>query len=109
MADIHNWPLQHFRQNYGLASDTTQVVCVNFIREWRDLEFNVASERQVPKTLFDVRFILLSEFLPEIYWKEIVEGIFFWCLTWDTNLRFTSDKSTYYILDYGDDKSNNTL
>ena len=42
---IHNWPLQRFSQDYGLASHTTHVVGVNFIREWRDLQFNVDSER----------------------------------------------------------------
>ena len=43
---IHNWPLQPFGQDYGLASQTT-VVFVNFIREWRDLQFNVDSEQQI--------------------------------------------------------------
>ena len=40
-------PLQHFSQDYDLASHTTYVLCVNFIREWRDLQFNVDSERQI--------------------------------------------------------------
>ena len=44
---IHNWPLQLFSQNYCLASHTTHVVCVDFIREWRNLQFNVDSERQI--------------------------------------------------------------
>ena len=44
---IHNWPLQSFSQDYGLVSHTTHVVCVNFIREWWDLQFNVNSERQI--------------------------------------------------------------
>ena len=43
-TDIHNWPLQSFSQDYGLASHTTPVVCVNFTRKWRDLQFNVDSE-----------------------------------------------------------------
>ena len=38
---IHNWPLQTFSQDYGLTSHTFHVVCVNFIREWRDLHLNV--------------------------------------------------------------------
>ena len=38
---IHNWPLQTFSQDYGLTSHTFHVVCVNIIREWRDLHFNV--------------------------------------------------------------------
>ena len=33
---IHNWPLQPFSHDYGLASHTTHVVCFNFIREWRE-------------------------------------------------------------------------
>ena len=44
---IHNWPLQSFSQDYGLAFFTTYVVYVNFIHEWRDLQFNVGSERQI--------------------------------------------------------------
>ena len=31
----------------ALASRTTYVVCVNFIREWRDLQFNIDSEGQI--------------------------------------------------------------
>ena len=50
---IHNWPLQPFSQDYSLASNTTHVVWVNFIREWRDLQFNVDSERQILEKLFD--------------------------------------------------------
>ena len=29
----HNWPLQLFSQDYGLASNTT----LNFMGDWRDL------------------------------------------------------------------------
>ena len=29
-ACIHNWSLQHFRQDYELVSHTTYVACVNF-------------------------------------------------------------------------------
>ena len=31
-------------QNYDLASHTTHVVYVNFIREWQDLQFKIGSE-----------------------------------------------------------------
>ena len=54
---IHYWPLQHFSQDYGLASHTAHVVCVHFIREWRDLQFNVDSKRQIYGKLFHGRFI----------------------------------------------------
>ena len=43
----HNWPLQPFSQDYGIASHTTYVVCVNFIHKWWDLQFTVDSERQI--------------------------------------------------------------
>ena len=39
--------IQPFSQNYGLASYTTHVVCVNFIHEWLDLLFNVDSKRKI--------------------------------------------------------------
>ena len=42
---MHNWPLQPFSQDYGLASHTIHIVCINFIHEWRDLLFNVNSEQ----------------------------------------------------------------
>ena len=33
---IHNWSLQHFSQDYHLASYATYVMCINFIHEWVD-------------------------------------------------------------------------
>ena len=59
---IHNRPLQPFSQDYGLASHSTHVVCVNFIREWRHLQFNVDSERQIFENLFHGRFIHSQSF-----------------------------------------------
>ena len=49
------WPLQP--SSYSLASDTTHFVWVNFVREWRNLQFNVDSERQIFEKLFHGRFI----------------------------------------------------
>ena len=49
---IHNWSLQSLSQDYSLASHTTYVVCIHFIPEWRDLQFNVDSERQIFEKLF---------------------------------------------------------
>ena len=46
---IHNWA---FSQNNGLVSQNTQVVCVNFIHEWWDLQLKVDSERQIFEKLF---------------------------------------------------------
>ena len=105
----HNWPLKSISQDYGLAFYSTYVVCVNFIRERRGLQFNVDFEQQISfwETI-SWRFYLLPEFLPEICWEEITEEIFlffhtsFWCLTWYTKPGFTSNKPTHYLLDYGD-------
>ena len=54
---IHNWPLQPFSQDYQLVSHTTDVVCVNFIHMWRDLQFKVDSKRQILRKLFHGRLI----------------------------------------------------
>ena len=42
--NINNWPLQ--------APYTTYVLCVNFIYEWRDLQFNVDPELSIFAKLF---------------------------------------------------------
>ena len=61
---IHNWSLQHFSQDYDLASHTIQNVRLNFKREMRNMRFKVDAKRQIFEKLFLARFIL-SEFLPE--------------------------------------------
>ena len=37
----------YFSQDYNLVSHTTYVLCVNFTQYWRDLQFEVNSERQI--------------------------------------------------------------
>ena len=77
---IHNWPLQPFSQDYGLDSHTIHVVCVNFIPEWRDLQLNVDSERQIFEKLFHGRFIYSQSFcqksaerkLPKKYFSYLI-------------------------------------
>ena len=46
-------------------------MCVNFIYEWRELQFKDDSERQILEKIFMAIFIYCFEFLPEICWKEI--------------------------------------
>ena len=103
---IHNWSLQPFSQDCGLASHATYVVCFNFIHEWQDLQFNVDSEQQIFEKLFMAILFTFPEFLPEICWKEIAEKntfrISFWCLAWSSNPVFLSNKPTHYLLDHGD-------
>ena len=77
---IHNWALQPFSQDYGLASNTTHIVCVNFMREWRDLQFNVDSELQIFEKLFHGNFIYSQSFcqksaerkLPKKYFSYLI-------------------------------------
>ena len=96
---IHNWQLHPFSQDYGLASYTTHVVCVNVIREWRDLQLNVDTERQI----FHGKFIYSPSFLPGNCWEEIAEKIFFvlilrfdaWPGIGSQALRLTSRHTTY--------------
>ena len=52
-------------------SDTTYVVWVSFIYEWRDLQFKVDFKWQIFEKLF------MAEFLPQICWEKVAEEIFF--------------------------------
>ena len=96
---IHNWPLKSFSQDYCLASYTTHVVGVNFIREWRDLQSNVGSERQIFEKLFH-----RSLFTFRVFARNRVNIFHISFLMTDTNQAFASNKSTHYILDHGDFK-----
>ena len=102
---INNCPLLCLSQDYGRTSYTIHVVCVNFIHEWCQLQFEVDSECQIFFEKFFVAILFgLTEFLPEICWKkviaeEILVFIFsFWYLTWSLNRGLTSKKTTHYLL-----------
>ena len=65
--------------------------------------FNVDSERHI----FIFKKLFYGKFLPEIYWEEIADEIYFFqiffrCLTWNTNPGFMSNNPTYNLLEYGD-------
>ena len=96
---VHNSTLQPFSQDYRLAFHTTYVVCVNFTHEWRDLQFNVDSERQIFEKLFHGTFYLLSLLLKGNRQGNIFFYISFWCMTWDIKPGFTSNKPIHYLLD----------
>ena len=108
-TNIHNWPLQPFSQDYGLASHTTFVVCVNFIREWRDLQFNVDSERQIFEKLFRGRFIYSQSFCQKSAAERKSPKKYFSYFVFDNwpgirNQAFASNKPTHYLLDHDDNK-----
>ena len=94
---MHNWSLQSFSQDYGMASHTTYLVFVNFIHKWRELQLKVDSERRI----FSLERLLMA--------------ILFWfqsfcqkperqlqCLTWGFDCGRRSNNSTHYLLDYSD-------
>ena len=70
-AYIYNWPLQFFSQDYGLASHSTRVVCLNFIHELQNLQLNVDSEHlgnflgNFFRKLFHGRFMDSQSFWPK--------------------------------------------
>ena len=76
-AYVYNWPLQPFSQDYGLASHTTHFVCVNFIREKRDLQYNVDSEQQIFEKIFHCRFIYSQSFCQKSAERKSPKKYFF--------------------------------
>ena len=100
---IHNWPLQPFSQDYDLVSHTTYVVCVNFIHEWRDLQFKVDSERQIFEKLFMAILFTLRVFARNLLRGSRRRNIFFSYFIFDVwpgirtrALRIVSQHTTYY-------------
>ena len=70
---IHTYIIGHYNPSARITNQllTPLMLCVNFIREWRDLQFKVDSERQIFCETFHDNFNLLSEFLPELYRSNI--------------------------------------
>ena len=85
-----------------LVFHITYVVCVNFMRKWRDLQFKVDSRTTDFLRNFLWQFYLRSEFLPEICWEEITEEeiLFLFCFdvwpgAWTLAFRLISQHTTY--------------
>ena len=61
MENIHNWSLLHSSQDYDLASHTTDVVCVNFMYEFKvDFEGQIFVEKLFMAILFILRVIITT-------------------------------------------------
>ena len=91
---IHNWPLQRFSQEYGLASHITHVVLILYVSG------GIYSLTSTPKDRFLRNFFMASLLTLSVFAR--INFIFhFWWLTWDMNPGFcTSNKPTQYILDH---------
>ena len=107
---IHTYIIGHYKQpfsqDYGLASHTTHVECVNFIHERWDLQFNVDSEWQIFEKLFHGRFIYSQSFCLKCAERKSPRKYFlYFIFDVSSGIRtqaFASNKPTYYILDHGD-------
>ena len=75
---ILNWSLQPFSQDYDLVSHTTYVVCVNFVHEWRDLQFKVDSERQIFDKVFIAIYIYSQSFCQKSAERKSPKKYFFY-------------------------------
>ena len=62
---LHTYIIAHYNTSVriiNLVSQTTYIVCVNFIRKWRYLQFKIDSERQIFEKLFMVILFILRVF-----------------------------------------------
>ena len=68
---IYNGSLQPFSLDYNLASDTTYVVCTNYINEFRDLQLKNGNKRQTVEHHFIAILVYSQSFFkysnPSIY------------------------------------------
>ena len=99
----HNWPLEPFSENNGLASHNTQLMLCAIILFVNGGTYNLTStlkDRFVWET-FSWQSYLLLDFLPDISWEDIAEEVFshFWSDAWpgilNRTLRLISQHTTY--------------
>ena len=105
---IHTYIIGYYNPSVriiDLVSHTTYVVCVNFIRGWRDLQFKADSERQI---FFLRNFSWQFYSTLRVFPRNLLRGnyrrntfrILFWCLAWSLNPGFSSNKPINYLLDH---------
>ena len=78
---IHTYIIGHYNPSVRITAELLTPLmlrALNFIREWRDLQFNIDSERQIFEKLFHGRFIFTLKVLLKIRWEEVAEEIFFY-------------------------------
>ena len=88
-----------------LVSHTTYVVCVNFLY----IIGGTYSLKSTPNDRFEKLFMAIL-FILRVFARNLLRGnrqrnifrISFWCLAWDSNRGFSSNKSTHHLLDHGD-------
>ena len=86
----------------NIVSHIIYVVCANFIHKWRDLQFTGTTTRNYRN--FSWQFLLALR----VFARNLLRGnrrrntfrISFWCLAWDSNPDFSSNKPTHYLLEH---------
>ena len=68
-TDIHNWPLQSFSQDYGLASHSTHVVYVNFF-----YTFVLGRLTSTPNYRFLRNFFMAGLFALRVFARNLLRG-----------------------------------
>ena len=109
---IHNWPLQPFTQNYW-PSFSHHLCCVNFLY----ISGGTYNLKSTPNDrFFEILFMAILftlrisvRNLLRAYCRRNTFRISFWCLAWDSNPGFSSNKSTHYLLDQGDFINHKTI
>ena len=66
-----------------IHSLTPPIACDNFLRKWRDLQFNTPSERQIFKKLFHARFIYSQSFCQQSAERKSSKKYFFFTFRFD--------------------------
>ena len=101
LKDIHTYIIGHYNPSVriiDLVSHTTYVVC--FL--W--------SLKSTPNDRFFEKLFIAILFTLRAFARNLMRGnrqrntfcISFWCLAWNLNPGFSSNKPTHYLLDYGD-------
>ena len=67
---IYNWSLQPFRQDYGLASHTTHVVCVKFLY----VSGGTYSLTSTPNDIFLRNFFMVVLFTLRVFANNLLRG-----------------------------------
>ena len=90
-----------------IVSHTTYVVCVNFIHKWHV----TCSLKSTPNDRFFAKLFMAILFTLRVFARNLLRGkrwrntfrISFWCLAWDSNPGFLSNKPPHCLLDHSDE------
>ena len=108
MYSLHTYMIGRYNPSVriiDLVSHTTSVVCVNFLY----ISGGTYSLKSIPNDRFEKLFMAIL-FTLRVFARNLLRGnrrrntfcILFWCLAWDSNPGFSSNKPTHYLLDHGD-------